>query len=100
MLRPDALIVCGKEPDRHVHATPALVVEVLSESTRERDLTYKRKIYQEQAVPYYFILNPEKNELIALELNQAGEFVEMEQSQMLRFIICEDCELEIPVKNW
>lgn len=61
------------EPDlfvRAVHPTPAadwagaprpiLVIEVLSDSTRRRDLTEKRQLYiDEMGVPEYWIVDPE-----------------------------------------
>jgi Uma2 family endonuclease len=46
VLRPDLVVVCGTEPERHLEAAPAVVVEVLSLGTRDRDLPWKREIYQ------------------------------------------------------
>lgn len=43
VLRRDLLIVCGKEPERHVEQTPALVAEILSPGTRSRDLNEKKR---------------------------------------------------------
>lgn len=43
-----------------VHApTPILIVEVLSGSTRRRDLVQKRDLYLDAGVPEYWIVDPE-----------------------------------------
>lgn len=43
VVRPDVMIVCGDPPEKHLHQPPALVAEILSPSTRQNDLTYKRE---------------------------------------------------------
>lgn len=73
VLRPDLLIVCNYRPHKFVEQTPALVVEVLSQSTRQRDLLYKRALYQDCGVGHYLLVDPEHRtcELLSLE---DGEF--------------------------
>ncbi len=99
VLRPDALIVCGSEPERHVESTPALVIEVLSQSTRQRDLDHKKTIYQQQSVPYYLIIDPDQEKLIALSLDESGQYAELAISETLQLTICNDCQLEIRPQN-
>lgn len=43
----------------NLHAAPDLVIEVLSEGTRLRDLTVKRKIYARFEIPEYWIVDPD-----------------------------------------
>ena len=97
ILRPDLTVVCGQPPVKHVMATPAVVVEVLSPSTRDRDLGAKLEIYQTQKVPWYLILDPESNQLIARKLGDDGRYVAVSSSESskLDVSICEDCNLEI-----
>ncbi len=38
VVRPDVAVVCGGLPERHLEARPEIVVEVLSGTTRDRDL--------------------------------------------------------------
>lgn len=68
-LRPD-LLVCA----RHYTATqpPALVVEVLSPSTRTTDVVLKRSLYETHQVPSYWLLDPTTQELTILALTPTG----------------------------
>lgn len=58
VIRPDLMVVCGNQPERHLEYPPALVLEVLSESTRGRDLSAKRSLCRENQVPNYLIIDP------------------------------------------
>ena len=55
VIRPDLMVVCGEQPQQHLPRRPDIMVEVLSESTRGRDLTAKRALCREQSVPHYLI---------------------------------------------
>jgi Uma2 family endonuclease len=78
---------------------PEIVVEILSTSTRARDLNFKRQIYQEQCVPYYLIFDPDDQQLTALRLD-AGKYSEMQFSKTIELQICGDCRLEINVTSF
>ncbi len=97
VLRPDVTVVCGDAPERHVEAPPAVVVEVLSASTRERDLTFKRQIYEQQKVPWYLILDPDNNTLLALRLDADGEYQAVTHDDTLNVDICGECSLAVQV---
>ncbi|WP_182865334.1 Uma2 family endonuclease [Rhodopirellula sp. JC639] len=58
VIRPDLMVVCGDQPEKHLQRSPDLVVEVLSDSTRGRDLTAKRTLCRENNVPHYLIIDP------------------------------------------
>ena len=61
VLQPDVLIVCKDIlSEKFITERPELVVEVLSASTAMKDLNSKFLIYQSQKVPYYLIVDPEK----------------------------------------
>jgi Uma2 family endonuclease len=95
VLRPDLLVVCGREPERHVEQTPAIVVEILSENTRQRDLVHKRSIYERQSVPIYLIVDPDESKLTALRLNADGEFAEISFDGELSIDLCDDCHIQV-----
>lgn len=94
VVRPDLSIVCGEPPDRHINDTPALVVEVLSTGTRERDFTFKKQLYAELSVPWYLILDPESNTLQALQLLD-GDFQQITGADTVALNICDECTLNV-----
>jgi Uma2 family endonuclease len=75
-LQPDVLVVrraaVGEEANT---APPLLAVEVLSPSTRAKDLVLKRALYEDSGVPSYWVLDPDEPSLLVLEL-QGGTYVE------------------------
>jgi Uma2 family endonuclease len=67
-LRPD-LLVCRREDAGPKYADRLLLaVEVISPSTRTTDVVLKRGLYEQHAVPSYWLLDPDRQELTILEL--------------------------------
>lgn len=98
VVRPDLLIVCGPEPERHLESSPCVVVEVLSDSTRDRDLEHKRRLYEAHGVAYYLILDPDRSELTALRRDAANQWVELSVSDgQMMLEICANCALTVDV---
>lgn len=98
VVRPDVLIPCGPPPERHLTSPPAVVVEVLSDSTRDRDLRHKRRLYEEPGVAYYLILDPDSAQLTALGRDQENQFAELSMNDgKLVLEICSGCRLTVPV---
>jgi Uma2 family endonuclease len=91
VVRPDIVIVCEKETSPYIRSTPALVVEVLSSSTKERDLGYKRQLYQHLGVPYYLWADPESGQTQLL-VHDDGSYREFHPSD-LPIRLHEGCEL-------
>ncbi len=98
VVRPDVVIVCGGPPERHLETRPEIVVEVLSETTRDRDLTFKKRLYEAQQVPYYLIVDPDSSQLNGLKLD-SGKYVEFDSTESLSMTICLDCQIEICVAS-
>lgn len=48
---------------------PSLIVEVLSASTRRRDRQHKREFYVAQAIPEYWIVDPEREAVTVVRPN-------------------------------
>lgn len=62
VLRPDASFILNENTHiikKHIHGAPDLVVEVLSESTRSRDLGVKADRYLKCGVKEYWIIDPQ-----------------------------------------
>lgn len=61
VLQPDALVICGPfEYGLFITKAPAIVFEILSPSTRLKDMNLKYEIYEREGVKYYVIVDPVK----------------------------------------
>jgi Uma2 family endonuclease len=60
-MEPDLMVVCdpAKKSVRGIEGPPDLVVEILSPSTAQKDLTRKRWTYEAAGVQEYLIVDPE-----------------------------------------
>jgi Uma2 family endonuclease len=58
VVRPDLSLVCGQLPERFIEKVPSLIIEILSESTQEKDTQAKRTLYLAHGVKYYVIVDP------------------------------------------
>lgn len=67
MVQPDVVIVCdrSKFQNGRVFGAPDLAVEVLSKSTRKKDIFIKGNKYSEAGVKEYWIVDPEKKRVYA-----------------------------------
>jgi Uma2 family endonuclease len=72
---PDLVVVCDPSQisQRGVEAPPALVVEILSPSTRAQDRGLKARRYAELGVEHYWIVDPSRRHLECHRLEE-GEF--------------------------
>lgn len=76
VFEPDLVVVERFDPlVRYIEKTPLLAVEVLSPSTKLRDLGLKRRYYGDAGLPWYWIVDPEMPRLTVLRLEN-GRFVE------------------------
>ena len=70
VVQPDFLVVCDKkklEYEKHIIGAPDWVVEVLSPSTRSKDMTAKRDIYKKAGVREYWMVDLEGEYVILYE---------------------------------
>ena len=60
-LEPDISVICdsSKLDDKGCHGAPDIVMEVLSPSTKDRDLGVKLYLYRQSGVREYWAINPE-----------------------------------------
>lgn len=60
VLQPDVVILRHEQIGHDgVNGVPVLVVEVLSPSTRRRDLVHKRGVLERAGCPHYWVLDPD-----------------------------------------
>ncbi len=61
VVRPDVMVLCEEPVGDFVESPPTLIAEILSPSTRKKDLTAKRELYATEGVKYYLIFDPDDN---------------------------------------
>ena len=63
IVEPDLFVVTGDQAgiltEKNVQGPPALVIEVLSKSTRKRDAQTKRRLFERTGVREYWLVDPE-----------------------------------------
>ncbi len=92
VVRPDLMVVCGEQPQRHLERSPVVAVEVLSQSTEGRDLTAKRTLYRENNVTHYLVIDPHDQSI--LHVTENGEQL-IGTAQQLSLVLDDDCEIEL-----
>jgi len=75
-LIPDISIVCddSKIKDSYIDGAPDFVAEILSPSTRKRDITVKKDIYERSGVKEYWVISPKDEAIEVYRLNEQGAF--------------------------
>ncbi|MDO5475620.1 MAG: Uma2 family endonuclease [Eubacteriales bacterium] len=69
MVVPDVFVICQPDDDRmdndkYINGAPDLIIEVLSPSTRRKDMFTKLHKYEEAGVREYWIVDPQKEKII------------------------------------
>lgn len=84
-----------KVAKEHVQETPAMVVEILSPSTRQRDLIHKRELYREQGVPIYLMIDSENETTSVLKLQDDGQYDSVQVTDTWEVTVCDTCQLKV-----
>ncbi len=75
---PDLLLITNDQAGiitkRNVRGAPALVVEILSPSTRRRDRRLKRDLYARAGAREYWMIDPDANTVTVFRRTPEGEF--------------------------
>ncbi len=97
ILQPDAVVVCSEINKPFLDFAATIVVEILSPSTAMKDRNNKFYIYQSQKIPYYIIVDVDKNEIEIYRLDQEGKYQleKIEPSGYYTFIIETDCNTAV-----
>jgi len=65
VVEPDLMFIAGDQPhiltEKNMVGAPALVVEILSPSTRKRDQTLKLRLFEKNGVREYWMIDPDRN---------------------------------------
>ena len=94
VVQPDVLIVCKPISGIRLMEPPAVIFEILSPSTRQKDQTSKFDLYQEQKVAYYIMVDPETETYEVYELDSSGHYQRQEFDHIFTFRL-DGCEVEL-----
>ena len=80
MVQPDLVVVCdpAKLVEKGVRGAPDLTVEILSNSTAERDLGDKLALYEKHGVRCYIIVDPWSRTCTLREMGADGKYAHPE----------------------
>ena len=98
MVQPDILVICSRDKDRKkvIWGAPDLVIEILSDSTRGKDLVLKLNKYCEAGVREYWTVDPLNREVIVFTFNEEIESVRYDASSAVPVGIWENqCEIDL-----
>jgi Uma2 family endonuclease len=78
VVEPDLLLVLSDQrtilTEQNVQGAPALVIEILSPTTRRRDETIKRKLFERVGVREYWLVDPRDRSVVIFLRTVKGEF--------------------------
>lgn len=76
IVQPDLCIICdpSKIDERGCQGAPEWIIEVLSRSTAQKDLTDKFDLYQHAGVTEYWIVHPNEGTLLIYQLDAQGQY--------------------------
>ncbi len=101
VMQPDLLIACDTEDTVNERGrymgTPALVVEILSPSTRSRDMVDKLNTYMLSGVKEFWVIDPKKKDVLVYGFDkfQIEEFCSYKPGDILKSYHFEDLEVSI-----
>jgi Uma2 family endonuclease len=101
IVQPDIMVICDLAEklgsDDFYKGVPALVVEILSESTRSKDLVKKLDLYMSCNVQEYWIVNPMNKEVIVytFENREIRSLTTCKKSETVQSQIFEGLNVEI-----
>ena len=100
IVRPNVLIACGSPPEKHLQRAPAFIAEILSPSTKDKDLTAKRDLYEANGVCYYAIVDPKLKTLELLKLDEADIYqpTKIDEANM-HLLLTDGCSISVDIGN-
>lgn len=75
IVQPDIYVICDYDmfgENDYANGAPPFVAEILSPSTRSKDIILKEHLYREAGVSEYWIIDPEKSEIHVYEYGENG----------------------------
>lgn len=77
VVQPDLVVVLTSNriiDEINIKGVPDLVIEILSPSNRKHDTELKKQLYEQFAVPEYWIVDPDECVVVRYRLDETGKF--------------------------
>ncbi len=103
VLEPDAVVCCKEITKLFLDFPPAIVVEVLSPSIAMKDRNNKFYQYQFFKIPYYIIIDTDKNTVEIYLLNREGKYQleNISSDELYTFTLDDTCSIQlVPGAIW
>lgn len=103
VVQPDVVVICDEEKvneDGRYEGIPTLIVEVLSPSTKGKDMVAKLNLYMRSGVLEYWIVNPENRSILQYSFSDSKDiedFKSLEEGDTIESVAFAD--LEIPLTD-
>ncbi|MEO1927452.1 MAG: Uma2 family endonuclease [Nautiliaceae bacterium] len=88
IVRPDIAVYC-EEIEKYPTTTPKIVIEIISESTAEKDEEIKFKLYEKEKVEYYVLVYPDFEKVKIYKLDNKHYDKVYEGDKKFKFDLCE-----------
>ena len=90
MVQPDIVVVCDRDKviKRCIYGAPDLVIEILSPSTRKKDMVIKLNKYMNAGVREYWMVDPDKRNVIVYDFEHDN------------YLMIYGFDAKIPVNIW
>ena len=83
VVEPDLLFIASDQAgimtEKNIQGAPALVVEVMSKSTRKRDAQIKRRLFEQVGVREYWLVDPELDTVQVFRPTAEGRLARVEE---------------------
>lgn len=98
IVQPDIIFVSKERSniitELNIQGSPDMVIEILSPSTKERDLVLKRKLYAAFGIKEYWIVDPENEKITLLTLGKEG-YVAQKATGIIKSLLLKGLKIDI-----
>ncbi len=86
VVQPDISIICdsSKIDEKGCQGAPDWIIEILSKSTAQKDLTDKYDLYQHAGVQEYWVIHPHEATVLVYRLSADGQYQLLRQTPFVR----------------
>ena len=99
VVRPDLVVIEESVPEGHLEQPPVLAVEVISNSSRDRDSSFKRELYQQQGVAHYLLVDPDEMSIRHLAFRQNTDITRTATDDHLSMAVTSEIKIKLDLKS-